>query len=300
MKNTSQVDSNVSSDALCTADIAFFEREGYLIFPRLLTPAHSERVMRDIDRLQAQRTGGYAQRNSEENGTALIITFPHLGGLTCYPPMVAKVASLMGGCGFALHHQHANLHSKGTPPSNWHHDYEQFPQTDRDQLMVHCFYYPNGLNGEAGDLLVLPRSHKSVMHNNAFSGLFYAKDLPGSVTIDELPRGSAVIVHSALLHARRAKPGGLSNPRYFTDVSYCQAGDQKWPAYGFPLPKLALHKRVGQRAREAGHGREGKFDFLYATDMFYDMDTATEPQRVAMEWRAKQGRKNRSVRERTQ
>jgi len=88
--------------------------------------------------------------------------------------------------------------------ANWHHDYEQFPQTDRDQLMVHCFYYPNGLNSEAGDLLVLPRSHKSVMHNNAFSGLFSAKSLPGFVTTDELPGRSAVIVHSALLHARRA------------------------------------------------------------------------------------------------
>ena len=299
MNNTYQVNSNDSSHALSAAEITSFDREGYLIFPGLLTRAHSAQVMQDIDRLKAQRTGGYAQRNTEENGTALVITFPHLGGLTSHPPMVAKVRSLMGGQPFALHHQHANLHPEGTPPSNWHHDYEQFPQTDRDQLMVHCFCYPNGLTGEAGDLLLLPRSHKKVMHGNAFSDIFYAEDLPGSMTLNDLPMGSVVIVHSALLHARRAKPGGNTNPRYFTDVSYCQAGRGKWPAYGFPLPKLALHKTVYQRALEAGHGREGKFDFLYTTEMFYDMDTATAPQRVAMERTLKQRQSSRGARERT-
>lgn len=273
-------------------------REGYLVFSGFLTPEHCARVMADIDLLEERRTGGYAQRNSEENGTALVITFPHLGGLTSHPSMVAKVRSLMGGDNFAFHHQHAKCHRSGTPSSNWHHDYEQFPQTDREQLMIHCFYYPNGLNGEAGDLVLLPRSHKSVMGNNAFSDIFYTEDLPGSVTINDLPLGSAVMVHSALLHNRRAKPGGDTHPRYFTDVSYCQAGPQKWPAYGYPLPKMYLHQLVCERALAAGHGRDGEFDFLYMTSIFYDMETATESQRIGMEHVLRQRENNAGVRER--
>ena len=48
-------------------------------------------------------------------------------------------------------------------------------------------------------------------------------ELPGSLTFgskNPLPPGSAVIVHSALLHGRRAQPGGDPNkPRYFIDIS---------------------------------------------------------------------------------
>lgn len=281
-----------------TGETEFFHHEGYLICPGFLTPDHSEQVMRDIDRLKETRTGGYRERNSDENGSALIVTFPHLGGLTSHPPMIAKVRSLMDGDGFALHHQHAECHTEGTPGSNWHHDYEQFPQTDRDQLMVHCFYYPNGLNGEVGDLLVLPKSHNSVMQKNAFSARFYDKDLPGSLTIDNLPTGSVVIVHSALMHARRAKPG--IEPRYFTDISYCQVGPQKWPSYGYPLPKMWLHEQMCDRALKTGHGRDSEFDFLYDTSIYYDMHTATETQREDMERSLKQRQKNPGARESTE
>jgi hypothetical protein len=272
-------------------EIKFFHREGYLPCPALLTPEHSQRVINDINRLKELRTGSYRERNSDDNGSALIVTLPHLGGLTSHPPTIAKVKALMGDSTFALHHQHAERHDENTPGSNWHHDYEQLPQLDRNQLMVHCFYYPNGLNGEVGDLLVLPKSHNSVMHKNAFSSAFYAEDLPGSKTFDNLPPGSAVIVHSALMHARRKKTG--HSARYFTDISYCQAGPQKWPSYGFPLPKMWLHQKMYDGALKAGHGRGGTYDFLYDASIFYDQETANDIQREEMErvleWRSKKG-----------
>ena len=103
-------------------------------------------------------------------------------------------------------------------------DYEQTPQMDRELLMVHCFYYPNGLDGEIGDLMVLPKSHRSVMSRGAFSSIFRQEKLPGSIWFGSevaLPRGSVVIAHSALMHGRKQQPGGEpSKPRYFTDVSY--------------------------------------------------------------------------------
>ncbi len=297
MKKTSEIDT-LEITGLSNVEIDLFENQGYLIFPNFLSAKYCARITRDIDQLIEQRTGGYADRNSDANGTARIISFPDLGALTSYPPMVAKIRSLMGADGFAFHHQHANRHEEGTTASNWHHDYEQFPQTDREQLMVHCFYYPTGLNGEIGDLLILPRSHQSVMLRNAFSNKFYTEDLPGSLTLDDLPSGSVVIVHSALLHARRAKSGSADRPRYFTDVSYCQVGPQKWPAYGFPLPKIWLHQQVCDRALEAGHGRNQEFDFIYDTSIFYDTDTATEEQRVDMERMLRRRKGYPGVRER--
>ncbi len=285
------------SHSLSDAEIDQFQKQGYLIFPEFLSPDHSERVSRDIDELKVQRSGGYRERNSETNGTARIIAFPELGGLTSHPPMIAKIRSLMGPKAFALHHQHAERHDEGTPASNWHHDYEQYPQTRRQQLMVHCFYYPNGLNGEVGDLLILPRSQQSIMERNAFSDKFYSEDLPGSITLDNLPSGSAVVVHSALLHARRAKPGGADNPRYFTDVSYCQEGPSDWPAYGFPMPKLWLRDQIREKALAAGHGRGGEFDRVYDTSIFYDYETATEEQRKYLDLSQANRKQNPGVRE---
>ena len=282
MKNTSEIDS-METTAFSNAEVDFFEHQGYLVLPNFLSAEYCTRIARDIDQLTEQRTGGYIARNNDVNGTARIISFPDLGALTSHPPMIAKIRSLMVTDGFAFHHQHASRHEEGTVASNWHHDYEQFPQTDRDQLMVHCFYYPTGLNGEIGDLLILPRSHQSVMDRNAFSDKFYTEDLPGSLTLDNLPPGSVVIVHSALLHARRSKPGGTDRPRYFTDVSYCQTGTQKWPAYGFPLPKTELHQQICDQALSVGHGRNKEFDFIYDTSIFYDADTATKEQRASME-----------------
>ena len=136
---------------------------------------------------------------------------------------------------------------------NWHQDYEQVPQLNRTHIMVHVFYYLNGLDGTVGDLLVLPRSQDLVVANGGI-GLFGTEDLPGSVTVDSLPPGSAVIVHSAVWHARRPKPGGEGHPRYFIDVSYCQHGTL-WPGY----PKV---HEINAKALEMGHDRDGQYDFL--------------------------------------
>ena len=91
--------------------------------------------------------------------------------------------------------------------------------------MVHIFFYCNGLDGAVGDLMTLPKSQYSVMERGGFQNLWKSERLPGSVFFGEgnpLPPGSAVIVHSALMHGRDDKPGGEGKPRYFIDSSYCQ------------------------------------------------------------------------------
>ena len=101
--------------------------------------------------------------------------------------------------------------------------------------MVHVFFYFNGLNGTVGDLMAVPGSQKAVISgippsfNNPDDkpqwGYGGPQDLPGQRIFGEgnpLPPGSAVIVHSALMHGRDDKPGGEGKPRYFIDSSYCQ------------------------------------------------------------------------------
>ena len=78
--------------------------------------------------------------------------------------------------------------------------------------------------------------------------------------VNDLPPGSAVLVHSALWHARRAQPGGEDHPRYFADASYCQAG-VTWPSYGGPQWREILAS-----AREhLGH------EWLFEEDRFFDV-----------------------------
>ena len=92
--------------------------------------------------------------------------------------------------------------------------------------------------------------------------LFGTENLPGSLVVDDLSPGSAIIVHSALWHARRPQPGGEEHPRYFIDVSYCQHG-VLWPAY----PRV---DEINTKALEMGLGRDRSCDFLYDSTQFFD------------------------------
>ena len=228
-----------------------FAVDGYTVFEGFLEPDHGERLRADVDELMARRKLGE---------TPMIILLPELGLLTSHPPVLELVTSLMGG-EFALHHIHASRHDTGREGVGWHQDYEQHPHSNRSHLMVHIFCYLNGLNGEVGDLLVLPRSHNVIAERNlTFLG---TADLEGSLCFDDLSPGSAVIVHSALWHARRPKPGGEGRPRYFIDISYCQNG-VKWPAYGNV-------EGINAMALEMGLDRDGRYRFVYDSSQFYDL-----------------------------
>ena len=227
-----------------------FERDGYVVLGGFLEPAYNDRLIAEVDELMADRAGG---------AKPLLTSYREMGLLTSHPPMMAMVESLMGPR-FAMHHIHSNRHDPGERGVHWHQDYEQEPQTNRSHVMVHVFYYLNGLNGEVGDLLVLPGSQNTVVEGSL--ALFGTKDLPGSVCVDRLPPGSAVIVHSAVWHARRAKPGGQQRGRYFIDVSYCQHGIL-WPAYG-------TVEEVNREALRQGFDRGGRFQHVYDSSQFFD------------------------------
>lgn len=239
---------------LNAAQIESFQTDGYLVFPRFFDDVECAALKADIDALKAPATEGTPRR--------LPCEMPHLGQLISHPKVMAVVTAIMGP-GFAFHHLHAVRQEAGTCGVYWHQDYEQYPQSNRSHVMTHLFYYFNGLNGTIGDLLVLPGSQNTVISNDGLK-LLGTADLPGTVVVNDLPPGSAVLVHSALWHARRAQPGGEQQPRYFADASYCQAG-VRWPSYGG-----AKWREILGKARTHDIDMEGKHAHLFDESHFFD------------------------------
>src|SRR4030095_14241457 len=186
-------------DPVSQEQIEFFHREGYLVLESFLDPLHCAALAKDVDEFAT--TSG------------MVVSYNELGLLTSYPPLMDRVSALLGP-GFMMHHIYAQYFDANAPGKPWHHDYRQRPQTNRSHIMLHALFYLTGLNGEIGDLLLLPRSQQIVVDNQAF-GIFGTEDLPGSVTVSRLAPGTLVLLHSALLHARRPKPGGGNYRRYF-------------------------------------------------------------------------------------
>ena len=94
--------------------------------------------------------------------------------------------------------------------------------------------------------MVLPGSHRTVAAKDAHSHLDTAP-IEGEQVLDNLPRGSTVLAHSAVFHARRARPDGVGKDRYFVDASYCQTGTL-WP------PVKPYWRHMLSRGRELGIG----------------------------------------------
>ena len=141
-----------------------------------------------------------------------------------------------------------------------------------------------------GDLILVPRSQNTVIQRGRDLLGFQDDELPGSVTIDDLPEGSAVIVHSALIHGRRAKPGGEDHPRYFTDVSFCQHSrdGRRWPSYR----TAGKHTPGGHAELYSAHEQHGRHetlvarrDGLFDLSQFWDVSDCTDEQRQAVQRR---------------
>lgn len=235
-----------------------FAEDGYLIFERFFDDAACDLYKSDIDALQETRQPGGTHHYPCE--------FPNLGLLISDPRIMEIIEDVMGP-DFLFHHLHAVRQDAGTGPANWHQDYEQVPQTNRTHTMVHVFYYFNGLNGTIGDLLFIPKTQNTIINNGAL-GFLKTETLPGTIVVNDLPPGSAVLVHSALWHARRAQPGGEDHPRYFADASYCQAGI-RWPSYG-----IAGWRELLSKMRELGIDRDGRYAHLFEESGFYDVREA--------------------------
>ena len=196
-----------------------FYKQGYLIRPGMLDTGRTKALTEEIDR--------YVEVERRFNGRN-VWKYDRLCDLIVDPETLEIIDDIMARA-FTFHHCHAARHDSGMPGMPWHHDYEQNPQTNRSHIQLHVMYYVNGLNGTVGDLLLLPRSHHSIMNRDAMAFLG-DQEIPGTVVVNDIPPGTVIFTHSALLHARRPQQAESERKRYFIDTSFVQNGIQ-WPHY---------------------------------------------------------------------
>ena len=193
-----------------------FEKDGFLVFESILDKDECEVLKEEIV-------------SNYKNNTKILSVSDNHSKLLTHPAIMEINDKLFGKKSFRFHHMHSTCHVAGTPSLGWHHDYEEKRVSNRDHLMVHMLIYLTGLNGTIGDLLVVPGSHKELVHHK-----HYFKDdfnvFTNKITINDLPSGSLVLIHSGLIHGRVKKSGGEGFPRYFIDLSYCSA-NSFWPSY---------------------------------------------------------------------
>lgn len=242
---------------LSEAEKEQFRKLGYVIRPGMLDAGQVAAVSADIDR--------YVTVEPLFDGSH-VARYDALSGLVVDPLTLEITQDIMGGDSFSFHHCHAARHEPGLRGVPWHHDYEQIPQTNRSHVQLHVLHYLDGLNGTVGDLLLLPRSHRSVMRRDALAFLG-DQEIPGTVVVNDLPPGSVVFVHSAVVHARRPQPGGGDRKRYFIDIAFVQHGVQ-WPSYGREGWRETLSE-MDRKHHQAAHPR------LFDADAFFDIADAS-------------------------
>lgn len=231
---------------LSTDQIEHFDMHGFIILPGFLPPDLVARLKAETDRwvddgLRARSIACCLDPAANGLPPLVEVEMPAHGALVAHPPLLRILRCLMND-EFAFHHLHSDRQAPDLPGKNWHHDYEQNPQSDRNYGMIHALHYLDGLDPGAAALVVLPGSHRAIAAKSAL-GCFGTDPLPGEVVIEELPPGSTVVLHSALFHARRARASGRR--RYFVDASYSQVGTA-WPTV------KPYWRHVLRRGRELG------------------------------------------------
>lgn len=236
--------------ALDEEQIAQFERSGFLVLPGFLPDDLVARVKPEVDRwvdtgLRARAIASVVDPDADPVPAVMELDLPAHGELLAHEPLLRVIGQLLGPR-FVFHHMHSDRHAPDLPGKAWHHDYEQPVQSHRTHTMVHALHYLDGIDPNMAGLAVLPGSHQEVAEKNARAHLG-TDELPGEVFIEDLRPGSTVLLHSALFHARRAKPEYPGAPRYFVDASYCQAGTL-WPPVKPYWREMLSRARQGELA----------------------------------------------------
>lgn len=234
---------------LDSLDVDRFHRLGYLLLPGFLPGDLVADLQHEADRWvdSGLRERSIACcRHPERYGLPPVVELdmPAHGRVVGHPPLLEILRELIGDA-FVFHHLHSVRLAPDEPGKPWHHDYEQRPQSNRDSMMLHTLHYLDGLDVNQASLVLFPGSHRDVAAKDAWIHLG-TSELAGEALVDDLPRGSTVLLHSALFHARRPRPGGRAGcARYMVDASYCQVGTT-WP------PVKPFWRHILQRGQELG------------------------------------------------
>jgi phytanoyl-CoA hydroxylase len=217
---------------------AYYEDQGYLVFPSLLSSeelaqlrAALAEVLREADGV-TETTDKFSVTPTDDGGFSVRRIFnPTVHHQAFYDlvfnPKILDVVENLIGPNIQLHHTKLNL----KPPSNrearfeWHQDYPFFPHTNFDLLAV--MIYLDDSTEENGCLTIIPGSHKWGPRNHLFAkdGAFSSQLEDKGVLEDAsrwlkvpVPAGGMELHHCNMLHSSTANRG--TKPRSAMVIQY--------------------------------------------------------------------------------
>lgn len=241
---------------------AFYDEQGYLVFPQLLDPDELATLRAAFAEVVANVS---AQTEPDENilrvpddeGTQHLVRILHAHTYhqafhdLLFNPKILDILENLIGPNINLRESTLNL----KPPSKfsawlWHQDYPFFPHTNYDLIAVMVFL--DDATPDNGCLTVIPGSHKAGprFHDIPVGEQWRLKDrdeLQNRATWQELPvpAGGLELHHCNLLHG--SKSGQSDKPRSAVVIWY-RASDN------YPLGKPETHAGYGMQIRGADPG----------------------------------------------
>ncbi len=221
------VQSKTAQDMTPAEQKAFYEEQGYLVFPQMLSAeelaaarAALAEVLEESKGL-TENTDKFSITRGEDGNYYVRRIFNPIKhhkvfrDLAFHPKILDAIENLIGP-NIQLHHTKLNL----KPPTSrearfeWHQDYPFFPHSNYDLLAV--LVHLDDATEENGCLKVIPGSHKlgPQMHVFAKDGAFSSQLKDKSVVADEsrylnqvCPAGGVEMHHCNMLHSSTANRG---------------------------------------------------------------------------------------------
>ena len=233
---------------LTRAQVEHYEREGYVVVERLLSPETLAELRRVTDEIVASAKGvsehtavlDLEPTHTPENPRVRRIKSPHLAhpfywDMAGHMPVMAAIEAFVGRDVRVRAGGKINLKSPGYgAPVEWHQDWAFYPHTNQSVLAVGILL--DDMEDDNGPMMVLPRSHRGPIHDHHdASGEFCGGidlertsiDLSDAVALTA-PAGSITIHHARLVHGSAVNRS--DRPRRILFFEYAAA--DAWPLAG--------------------------------------------------------------------
>jgi ectoine hydroxylase-related dioxygenase (phytanoyl-CoA dioxygenase family) len=221
---------------LTKEQVRFWEENGYLVLPEVLSPQEVERLRRAVDDLEAraatvgETTDRFQFKVFESAGRRVQqIAEPHeLGGewlaLARHPAILDRVEDLLGP-NLQLYYSMGMLKAPREGfAAPWHQDFAFFPH-GRTEILA-CMVAIDDATPENGCLRVVPGSHRMGILNHykdgKFTGIYQgdtaAFDAPGGHALLPVRAGGLLLWHVMTLHG--SAPNRSEHPRRAVVLEY--------------------------------------------------------------------------------
>ncbi len=212
------------------ADLAAFEEDGYVAFPRIFTEAGLAGLTDEILSIEAVREFlADAEKDAAKLGTAYFVRPWNQRGpwadRIIDAPLVTALLRATIGPDYHFCHSALNVALRGVGRIGLHQDHHHWFHenpvnlAEREKKYIQILYYPNGFTAGDRSLSVIPGSQrtsptKEVTPERLLAGEFDAQaGRPLKLVHLSLPPGSMVYLNARMFHGVEPKP--LDSPQPF-------------------------------------------------------------------------------------